>query len=78
VNNPGSSSSSVGGMGYSSSLTGGFLSKVDLDASILYFTNELNLDPNNSEALLRRGDLYLQRGDFDKAMNDFKGGLQYA
>jgi tetratricopeptide (TPR) repeat protein len=44
----------------------------DLDAAIEHFTKAVELDPNDCDSLLNRAFCWEEKGDFRKALNDFK------
>ncbi|MDX2141644.1 MAG: tetratricopeptide repeat protein [Chloroflexota bacterium] len=47
-----------------------YTSANDLEAAIEAFTNALEIDPDNLDALLNRGVLYLGTGEYDRAIRD--------
>lgn len=43
----------------------------DMEAAIDYFSDAIDLDPDNVDAYVRRGRLHLDYGDYSRAMSDF-------
>ncbi len=44
--------------------------KGSLDEAVVEFTEAIRQDPDNPKAYVRRGFVYLEQGDFDRALQD--------
>jgi tetratricopeptide (TPR) repeat protein len=47
-----------------------------LDAAIEDYTKIISIEPENADALARRGDAFLQKGEYDKAIADYDKTLE--
>lgn len=51
------------------------LTEENIDAAITDLTTAIQADSNMVDAYIRRGDIYMQIGDYNSAMNDFNAAL---